>query len=1612
MAATDKFLHNQKTLDIVFAVSCILMLLSIVWMFVQDFNREYKVEQRHFRDVEVAVAERTALSKLPDYRQYQAVLRKVEEEKRIKAGKKGDLDGLRQQIVSLLPDKEKAEARYQGIKAELDSRSSFYDIAMEQHGPNDSRTLGYKQELEDIKARLDKAREAVDNFHAQVRDLQGKQDQIERPLTKALGELTKMKADFDLQMRMSLQKQWGFSDYFRSIPIIDAFAAPVKIHQITLPELTINYNFKYVTRFDRCMTCHLGIERANYALDRLVALREPTKEQLDVVEDALDLLSRINRFVNAELPKKNRTIVRADEVFGAGPDENVVQKLLTGQEVNPERVAGAAKLESDRKQFIGGKRWTPQLARLVEEEQALELARRMLAQRQGALKELPEGKTAYSAKQLQLRHLSPESLTASRVREFAAHPRLDLFVGSNSKHPSEKFGCTICHNGQGSGTSFMWASHTPDDPHTAHRWEEEYGWQANHDWDYPMSYPRFVESSCIKCHHNVADLVDAARWTDLRPELAETRSKDHDEALTAHKVDTSAPGARVLRGYNLIRQNGCFGCHEISGIKNGRWVGPDLRLEPNPPLESLTPAERARATADPLNPPGTFRKVGPSLYRISEKSNEDWAEKWIRAPREFRPDTKMPHFYGLSNNDESVLPKNDDPKSLFLKKHFPDTEIHAITYVLFKSSRDYLKNVQELHKKDTPAQREADQKQLAVLSEKTRPTNEEKQKLDELSQRMQLRDAALPISDSSRAPVLAKDHKVDTVRGRQLFSERGCLACHHHAATETPQSQKGKKDFVPALPSDANFGPDLSQVAGKLGTKPGDKSSARLWLINWLRNPNHHSSRTYMPITHLEDDEAADIADWLLAQGVQGTDPKWGDLQVKAPGKKELEELANVYLERLLSKSDRERLRRDGSLPPDRVNDLPVDEKELFLTNGYNVDGLKWYLGKKAIGRLGCYACHSIPGFETAKPIGVGLNDWGDKRVDRLAYEDIEHFVEANYHIVDRPLDPKDPQTVKARKLQAKDHKELYESIFYHGLLTGHRTREAYLNQKLMEPRSYDFNRQRAWDDLARMPQFKFARVRREPGESDEAYRRRTEKEEADAREAVMTLVLGLTAENVPSDYLPRPDRDRTAEIEGLKLIEKFNCNGCHQFKPGGYELDMTRQMARQLEAGFKLSQSGEKSDFNFLNHIAWAGRLPAKGQPMVALGIPTVLEDPDEGKKINTLRLVEALRFKNGTNGGGDPAHDVRAANTIVIPDNAVQSKADVYGGSFGERLPKYLQAKDAETYKDNYAKASSPPTLYYEGEKVQSAWLYRFLLNPQPIRPMIALKVMPKFNLSEDDARALVNYFGAVDKRNNPGIGLTYPFFDAPQADPEYARHKSQEYVARLKKNDKLFKARVAELRAIWERQAKDDLTRLEENVKGMDASINVLREAEKAEKDDAKKKEKAAAVQQAVDQKQKTEAELNRLKRLTTDKKAMEETQNKLLAQWEREDAYWTDGFRLVANSNICLSCHQVGSFPAAKPKNEQGPPLALAAERLRPEWMKRWIANPQRFLVYPSAMPQNFPADKTGEDWYAYFYGTSLEQATAARDVLLNLPRVADLPVNRYWQVPGTTGGKQP
>jgi len=195
---------------------------------------------------------------------------------------------------------------------------------------------------------------------------------------------------------------------------------------------------------------------------------------------------------------------------------------------------------------------------------------------------------------------------------FRAHPRLELFVGAHSPHPLNEFGCTVCHEGQGSATEFTLAAHRPNDPAQRQRWRSEYGWTPDEFWDYPMLPPRLQESRCLICHHQVTDLEPSRRFPD-------------------------PPAAKVVEGYQLVRQYGCFGCHEISGYDQaGRSVGPDLRLAPE-----------AGGTGPKGLPPGTMVKVGANLGDVARRLSTAFLVDFIGDPRHFRPDTRMPQVFGL-----------------------------------------------------------------------------------------------------------------------------------------------------------------------------------------------------------------------------------------------------------------------------------------------------------------------------------------------------------------------------------------------------------------------------------------------------------------------------------------------------------------------------------------------------------------------------------------------------------------------------------------------------------------------------------------------------------------------------------------------------------------------------------------------------------------------------------------------------------------------------------------------------------------------------------------------------------------------------------------------------
>ncbi len=1518
MAATDQTYRSQHGLDIVFAVSSLAMLLSIVWMFVDDYNRPYKVEQRDFRAVETALAQRQAVAQIParaDFEREKAAFEAARKDYESEANQ-GKLRELKYELAQLRPLRERAEAKYQTIKADLESANSFYNIAQEQ---NDSDGVDkYGKRIRTLGEQLMAQQAERDGILGQVKDKQTRIDQIEQPMTKAQSAWKKTTDKFDTQVKLAYTKQWGWADWFRALPILDAFASPVKIHQITNNDIPIDYNFKQVTRFDRCMTCHLGIDRPAYTRDNLRALTKVTPEQ----------------------------------------------------------------------------------------EKKVGEARALLEERLAAYQGLPEASKLPRADQLRLSTVPESTLTEARVSEYAAHPRLDLFVGANSKHPAEKFGCTACHSGQGSATDFTLAAHTPNDPRARKDWEEHHGWEHQHMWDFPMLPQRFVESSCIKCHYEVTDLIGS---------------------------DNRVEAPKLIRGYNLIKENGCFGCHEIAGTKGGRRIGPDLRLEPTPPLSELSPAEQVKAMSDAENPPGTLRKVGPSLFRVSEKTNYDWVVKWIRSPRGFRPDTKMPHFYGLSNNDPHDLPDE--------QKKFPDAEIRSIAYYLMQASGKFVQAIGKQAEEDAknPGARAADEQRQAELIAKGKEKLDEKEKaeLAAIRQRYGYRHNT-PLKDQ------APGHEGDPIKGRRLFSERGCLACHSHDGTHEPVGTKGTDGYVPDVHSTAQFGPDLSQVAVKLGKTPGDKKSARVYLIQWIMDPHVFSPRSRMPVTHLTAEEAADVAAWLLSQPPRNLGEEWEKLTVAEPDAGTLQDLARVYFVRLLPKSDIDALLVHAELGKEIIGELPQDERdfaESYQRGPDRLGSLKYYLGKKAVGRLGCYACHGIPGFENAKPIGTGLNDWGKKDPARLAFDNIDNFVERHYFPV--PTWAAEGGKLPAPKLATEDGHEVkkmpYEEFYWSELM--HRQRIGFLNQKLVEPRSYDYGMQRAWDDRYRMPQFKFSRIHRRAGEADADFEARAHKEEADAREAVMTFILGLTAEQVPQKMVNQPSGDRLHEVKGRQVLDTFNCAGCHLLRPGAYDIRVNEGSLKELEAAYRngVNQTQSSGMYTFPLHHFWSGKNPASPDRVVAPGVyPRLVredeDDPDSPYTVLQLVLAEAMRFVgNDPGGNGKTALDIPTSISVFVPlkdlgvdPKAIKSMDDLeralggegpLGGRFADILVPYLNKKDPDLYKLNpntknsgQARASLPPPLIGEGERVQPQWLYQFLLDPSAVRRMSILR-MPKFNLSHQDAQALVDYFAGVEKITNPGMYLNYPGAVIPQQGPlddAFWKDRTKAYLKRLKDAGPQggptgYQQRLTGYEAAWKAAAKQAGAALDaeierarkqkdENAKQLEALQEKLKKADG--------KDKAGLEKQAEDAKAMGTAVGDALKKLEEKRKGL--TPEALEKSWKENEAYAADAYHMIVNRQMCLQCHEVGGYPPSNPQT-QGPPLALVHERLRPGWLYRWIATPQRHLPYESLMPVNFPRLKQGEkaSYQDVLAGTPPEQVEAIRDALMNYPRIFALPVNQQW-----------
>lgn len=308
-----------------------------------------------------------------------------------------------------------------------------------------------------------------------------------------------------------------------------------------------------------------------------------------------------------------------------------------------------------------------------------------------------------------------------------------------------------------------------------------------------------------------------------------------------------------------------------------------------------------------------------------------------------------------------------------------------------------------------------------------------------------------------------------------------------------------------------------------------------------------------------------------------------------------------------------------------------------------NLDQKLSFAGEKLVRHYGCFSCHDIGGFEDAKPIGTPLTFEGSKLISKLDFgylhDEIPHTKWDWFHL----------------KL---DNPRIYDMI---------PQGDGQYEMKVKKPL-----------EKSRMPHFEL-----------------NEKK----LEAIVTVLMGFVEDEIPPSKLPaRTTRNLIVE-EGERLVQTYNCKGCHVIDGDGWAILPTV--------------------VDWIGEVA--GSAAAEDASLVQSFAPPSLDS--EGRKIQPHWLFNFFK---------DPVM-IRPNLQVRMPSYSMISNDD------WNKLIKYFQYKDNQMLAyENPHKVNTRTSAYKAGEVIQELGACQnchFYGSKKPLQA--ALTWAPNLALTKDRLR-----------------------------------------------------------------------------------------------------------------------------------------------------------------------------------------------------------------------------------------------------------------------------------
>ncbi len=799
--------------------------------------------------------------------------------------------------------------------------------------------------------------------------------------------------------------------------------------------------------------------------------------------------------------------------------------------------------------------------------------------------------------------------------------------------------------------------------------------------------PRAVEFT--RANHTPSTEAQAAEWkakygwhADLaghewtHPMLPSTMVEA--SCYKCHKQVDEIPGAAVLNtGRATFQRFGCYGCHKTEGFE-----------DPAP--------------------------VGPDLTQIAAKTGPDWAHAWISDPKAFRPETTMPRFFGLSNSATESDRKRDHAavaSAVDYLFHFSGAHDHmhvpsggdaergkhafrtlgclachaAGDLKPATPSKLYVPDLSRIGDKTTPEWLFHWIKDPRGHYPESRMPNlrlTDGEAADITAYLMTLKESAVPSVPAPTAPdvrAAAREFLSGRFTSEDLETRYDAIVLAALVKTAARVAIEESEGMLAFALGEARLA-QIESLKERMFEEIASEYESRMTEGDRRRHDTHRirAGQQLAHLAHLADESLHARLVALLADAKRSP---YRHYEGAALARGMLDLVVTQDFERVVEES--QRAWGAAGLWTPAVEGVVGQIARRYREEVARLSARdaafreRLFLGERTLNHYGCAGCHTIPGVPRGFGIGVeltGSQAIGSKDIHRIdfGFVPIEHR-RWNF-FVQKLADPR-----------------IYDLVFEakHGLAHG----EGGVPPVTERPTGV---REKKFLDKLRMPNFQMT--------------------EAEAR-AIATFLTGMVKDPVPERYLHRLDAAASVVEEGEKLVNRFNCAGCHVLEQASLVLDFDEK---------------DPATGRLLTHRV---RVPGD--------VISYADEDDEEKIIEEFKPVSGVRLGDFELSGSRALAELKA----LSGNPRFVDLAAPRGGGLGKNI--------AALYPDGDGKFDvvnqGPPVLEGEGRKVRTEWLQEFLKAPYVIRPNVWVR-MPTFPLTAREQNVLSQYFAYKEGLGHP--------------------------------------------------------------------------------------------------------------------------------------------------------------------------------------------------------------------------------------------------------------------